>query len=68
MTKHLMQGFEWLASQLGGKSTPRNSGSTPHDEKKTHKKDIFSKTKPHNKPHEFRNQNGHAIPKFLESK
>ena len=31
MTKHFMQRFELLASQLGGKSTPESSNGTPHD-------------------------------------
>ena len=63
-----MQGFKLYASQLGGKSTPRSSSSSPHDEKKISGEAIFSKTGPHNWPHEFKNQNGPAIPKFLESK
>ena len=63
-----MQGFELLASQLGGKSTPGSSSSSPHNEKKTNGEAFFSKTGPHNRPHEFKNQNGPTIPKFLESK
>ena len=47
MTKHLMQWFELLAIQLGGKSTPRNSSSSPHDEKKTNGEAIFSNSGPH---------------------
>ena len=68
ITKHFMQGFELLASELGGKSTPRSSSSSPHVEKKTNGEAIFLKTGPHKKPHEFNNHNGPAIPKFLESK
>ena len=68
MTKHFMQGFELLASQLGGKSTPGSSSSSPHDEKKTNGEAIFSKTVPHNRPQEFKNQTGTSIPNFLESK
>ena len=69
MTKHFMQGFELLASQLGSKLTPESSSSTPHEERKTHGEEaIFSKTGPHNQPHVFRNQSGPTIPKFLESK
>ena len=68
MTKHIMQGFELIASQLGRKSTSGSSNSTPHDEDKTNGETIFSKTRPHNRPHEFKNKNGPAIPKFLESK
>ena len=48
MTRHFMQGFKLLANQLGGKSTPRSSNSTPHDEKKTYGEAIFSNTGPHN--------------------
>ena len=48
MTKHFMQGFELLARQLGGKSTPGSSSSSPHVEKKTNGEAIFSKTRPHN--------------------
>ena len=35
MAKHLMQGFELMARQLGSNSAP-GSSSTPHDERKTH--------------------------------
>ena len=63
-----MQWLEFMASQLESKSTPGSSSSTPHDEGKTHGETIFSKTGPHNRPHELKNQNGPAIPKFLESK
>ena len=68
MTKHFMQGFELLAGQLGIKSAPQSSSSTPHDERKTHGESIFLKTGPHNRPHELKNQNGPAIPNFLDSK
>ena len=68
MTKIFMQGFELLARQLGRKSTPMSSSSTPHDERKTHGEALFSKTRPHNRPHEFKKQNGPTIPKFLKSK
>ena len=57
MTKHFMQGFELLASQLGGKSTPGSSSSSPHVEKKTNGEAIFLNTGPHNRNHEFKNQN-----------
>ena len=68
MTKYFMQGFELLASQLGSKSRPSSSSNRPHDERKTHGEAIVSKTGPHNRPHEFKNQSGPEIPKFLESK
>ena len=57
-----------MSSQLGGKSTPRSSSSSPHNEKRTNGEAIFSKIGPHNQPHEFNNQNKSEIPKFLESK
>ena len=57
-----------LSSQLGGNSTPESSSSTPHDEKKTNGEAIFSKTRPHNRTHEFKNKTVPAIPNFLESK
>ena len=63
-----MQGFELISIQLGSKSAPRSSSSTPHDEGKTIGETIFSKIGPHNRPNEFKNQNGPAIPKFLDSK
>ena len=56
-----------LASQLGRNLAPESSSSTPHEKRKTHGEAIFSKTGPHNRPHEFKNQNGPAIPKFIES-
>ena len=68
MTKNFMQGFELLVFQLGGKSTPRSSSSSPHDEKKINGEIIFSKIGTHNRTHELKNQNGPGIPKFLESK
>ena len=42
MNKHIMQGFELLSIQLGGKSTPGSSSSSPHVEKKTNGETIFS--------------------------
>ena len=68
MTKHLMQGFELMASQFGSKTVPRISSSAPHVEGKTNGETIFLKTRPHNRPHEFKNQSGPEIPNFLESK
>ena len=55
MTKHFMQGFELLASQLGSKSTQGSSNSTPHDENNTYGEVIFSNTGPQNQPHELKN-------------
>ena len=68
MTKHFMKGFEFLASQLGGNSTAGSSSSSPHVENNTNGEAIFLKSGPHNRPHEFKNQSGPEIPKFLESK
>ena len=68
LTKHLMQWFELMASQFGSKSVPGSSSSTPHVEGKTNGETIFLKTGPHNRPHEFKNWSGTAIPNFLYSK
>ena len=68
MTEYFMQGFKLLAIQHGGKSTPGSSSSSPHDQKNSNGEAIFSKTGPHNRPHEFKNQTRPTIPKFLESK
>ena len=68
MSNNFMQGFELFSSQLMGNSTFKSGSSSPHEERKTHGEAIFPNTRPHNKPHELRNQNGLAIPKFLESK
>ena len=46
MTKHFIQWFKLLVIQLGGKSTPGSSSSSPHDEKKTNGETIFSKAGP----------------------
>ena len=48
MTRNFMQWFKFFSIQLGGKSTLGSSNSTPHDEKKTYGKVIFSKNRPHN--------------------
>ena len=64
MKKHLMHGFELMPSQFGSKSAPASSSSTPHVEGKTHGETIFSKTRPNNRPHEFKNQNVPTIPNF----
>ena len=50
MTRHFMQGFELLASQLRGNSTLGSSNSTPHNEKKTYGEAIFSNIGPHKQP------------------
>ena len=55
MTKNIIQGFGLLVGQLGSKSTPRSSSSTPHDEGKTNGETNFPKTRPHNRPHDFKN-------------
>ena len=41
MKKHIMQGFELIASQLGIKLAPRSSSHTPHVEGKTHGETIY---------------------------
>ena len=65
ISKNFMQGLEFFASQLMGKSTFGSGSSSPHEDRKTHGEAIFSKIGPHNRPHEFINKNGPAIPKFL---
>ena len=57
-----------LSIQLGRKSTLGSSNSTAHEEKKSYGEIIFSKTGPHNRPHEFKNKTKPGIPKFLDSK
>ena len=68
MTKHFMQVFELLASQLGSKSTPESNSSTPHDEGETNGETIFSKIGPYKGHHELKNQSGPEITKILASK
>ena len=68
MSKIFMQGLEFFAIQLMGKSTFGSGSSSAHEERKNHGEAIFSKNRPHNRPHEFINKNGPTIPKFLESK
>ena len=65
ITKHLMKGIEWLASELGGKLAAGSSNSSHHEEKKTYRETIFSKTQDHNKPNEFKNNTIPTIPKFF---
>ena len=43
MKKHFIQGFEFLASQRRGKSTPESCSSSPHDEKRTNGKPFFQR-------------------------
>ena len=57
-----------MASQLGSKLAVGSSNSSHHEEKKTYGENIFSKTGPHNQPHDFKNQTRPTTPKFLESK
>ena len=57
-----------MASQLGGKSTPESSNSTPHDEKKTYGAVIFFKNRSRRKYDELKNRTGPTISKFLYSK
>ena len=41
MNKIFMQWFELLSIQPGGKSAPRSSNSSPHDDRKTNGEAIF---------------------------
>ena len=68
ITKKLMQVFKFMARELGGKLVVGGSSSSHHEEKNTYGENIFSRTGPHNRPHEFKNQTRPTIPNFLESK
>ena len=49
-----MKGFELLVSQFGSKLGVIGDGSSSQsEEKKTMGEHIFSRTRPHNRPHEF---------------
>ena len=69
MPKIFIQGLELFVIQLMGEFTFESGSSSPHEERKTHGEEaIFSKARPHNRPHEFRSQSVPTIPKFLQSK
>ena len=68
VTKPIIQGFELLAIQIGGKLAACNSNSSHQGEKKAYGETIFSKTGAHNRPNDFRNQTRPTNPKFLDSK
>ena len=68
ITNHIMQGFKFLAIQIGGKLAVGSSNSSHHEEKKTYGVTIFSKNGPDNRPHDFKNHTTPTTPKFLDSK
>ena len=55
MTMYIMQGFEFMAIQLGGKLVVGGSSSSHHEGKKTYWENVTSKTGAQNRPHEFKN-------------
>ena len=65
MNQQLMKGFELLISQLGSKGVIGESSSSQSEEKKTMGEHIFSRTGPHNRPHEFESTPRPTAPKFL---
>ena len=61
MNNNIINFFELISSQLGGKLAARGSSSSHHEGKKTYGETISLKIGPHNRPHDFKNQN----PQFL---
>ena len=55
MNNHIMWWFQFMAIQLGGKLAAGGSSSSHHEVKKTYRETIFSRTRPHNRPHDFKN-------------
>ena len=68
MYESFMQGLELFSIQHMGKSTFWSGSNSLHWERKAYGEAIFLNTKPHKIPHDFKNQNGNEINKFLESK
>ena len=54
MKRHLMQGFNFFSSQIGGKLAVESSISSHFEEKKVCGEIIFLRTKPENQPNEFK--------------
>ena len=66
MNPYLMKGVEFLVSQFGSKLGVIGDISGLHsEEKKTMGEHIFSRTGPHNRPHEFQRTPRPTAPKFL---
>ena len=64
-----MKGFKLLVSQFGSKlGVIRDSSSSQSEEKKTMGEHIFSRTGPHNRPHEFTITPRPTKPKFIVPK
>ena len=69
MNQHLMKGLELLVSQFGSKlGVILDSSSSQLEEKKTRGEHIFSRTGPHNRPHEFQSTPRPTAPKFCVPK
>ena len=66
MNQHIMKIFKLLVSQFGSKLGVMGDNSSLHsEEKKTMGDHIFSRTGPHNKPHEFQSTQRPTVPKFI---
>ena len=66
MNQQLMKGFKLLVSQSGSKlGLMGDISSSQSEEKKTMGEHIFSRTRPHNRPHEFQSTPRPIAPKFL---
>ena len=69
MNQQLMKGFELLVSQFGSKLGVMGDNScSQSEERKTMGEHIFSRTRPHNRPHEFQIIPRRTAPKFLVPK
>ena len=58
ITQQIEKGFELMASQMGSKGIIGDSGSSQSAEKKTMGENIISRTRPHNRPMNFRSHQG----------
>ena len=69
MNQNLMKGFKLLVIQFGSKLGAIGDNSGLHlEEKKTMGEHIFSRTGPHNRPHEFQSTPRPTAPKFIVPK
>ena len=57
-----------MASKMGSKGITGDSGSSKSVEKKTMGEHIFSKKRPHNRPHELQSTPRPTAPKFITPK
>ena len=66
MNQKLMKWFKLLVIQFGSKLGLMGDSSSSHsEENKTMGEQIFSRTGPHNRPHEFQSTPRSTTPKFL---